>query len=952
MAGTASLDEPLAQGQSLLDRLRDRAAAFAVHAGIRRRRFVPPLVTLLVTLVFWETWTTLPHGRRYDVVADSWSHRVLGAFAARGSPRVESDYQLSADPLPVHHIHERIHFHNTPLSPHRPARNQFLRASGSRTYRQGGPPPVISIVTATQNPRRVMLETAATVFGQSLQNFEWVIVDDHSTDAESLAILAEIAQDPRVIIIPNEGADDIATCRNVGLRWVLSPDRQRDGTVPKYLANLDDDDLYEFTALEKTVWMLESNPDWDLGGFHVIKFGASNETVTSGVHSGATNFFSGNFVPGAAVYSSRAVLKSGCRYDEVNFAIGGEDWDFWLCLAENGHWGGTVPEPLFWYRGNEATFRKQRWGNLFVDGFAPLKARIDEKHRGLSQTGSFPDIPPRPSRQLDAITWEAPYENHLTHFEKSIMFIIPWLFVGGADIGALHQIQLYAEQGYRVTVVCTLHRPPDGLELRPRVLQFTHDIHVLPSFLSSTDLPRYIKYLLDSRGIGEVILCNSQLVYEMLPALVERVPHVKFIDYLHNEAYNGWKSGGYPTYSLLSQRYLSRTITCSSYLRDWLIARGHANPASIGVVKLGIEVSDFSPASEAHKAEKKKQLLGVGPETTVIGVVGRLDPQKRADLVPDIADELRKAGKYKSGDFVIIMIGDGDLKAKVTARIAQVRVHDFVRVLGTIDAPQDYLAATDIFLLPSMSEGISIAVAEAMAMALPIVTANAGALPEQLGFTDDDAGTVAGVLVDHNLDVAHDAPLYAEAIHSLVLDPVKREALGKQGRLKVETTFNWRDTLRGMFDEVRKACLPDLTRSKHLPHPAAHYAIQNLLLEAHDETDLTAFWTRMKARVRSGAGRVLQERCDDSSKELSRWIDKLEQPRKCDNAKIKAALSNDKLQRSANFQCGNWCVFDLTRADYAGWSFNGDCWTPFDEEVPLNCKKYWSFRPAGINLSL
>lgn len=38
--------------------------------------------------------------------------------------------------------------------------------------------------------------------------------------------------------------------------------------------------------------MLESNPEWDLGGFHVIKFNANNETVTQGLHSGAANFYS------------------------------------------------------------------------------------------------------------------------------------------------------------------------------------------------------------------------------------------------------------------------------------------------------------------------------------------------------------------------------------------------------------------------------------------------------------------------------------------------------------------------------------------------------------------------------------------------------------------------------------------------------------------------------------
>lgn len=91
-------------------------------------------------------------------------------------------------------------------------------------------------------------------------------------------------------------------------------------------------------------------------------------------------------------------------------------------------------------------------------------------------------------------------------------------------------IQTYAEAGYRVTVVCTLYKPPDGIELRPEVMQWTHDIHVLPIILRANDFPRYIKHLIESRGIKDVIFSNSMLIYEMLPALTEQMPHVKFID--------------------------------------------------------------------------------------------------------------------------------------------------------------------------------------------------------------------------------------------------------------------------------------------------------------------------------------------------------------------------------------------------------------------------------------
>lgn len=182
------------------------------------------------------------------------------------------------------------------------------------------------------------------------------------------------------------------------------------------------------------------------------------------------------------------------------------------------------------YRQNPAVFRASRWGSTFINGFDSLKEKIQSKYTTLKEPGAFPSIPPRWSRQLETVSWTAPYDALLAHHSKTIMMVIPWLYVGGADIGALHMIQLYAEAGYRVTVLCTLYKAPEGVELRPEVLKWTHDVHVMPSFLRANDFPRYIKHLVESRGIEDVIFSNSQLIYEMLPALVEQLPQVKFVD--------------------------------------------------------------------------------------------------------------------------------------------------------------------------------------------------------------------------------------------------------------------------------------------------------------------------------------------------------------------------------------------------------------------------------------
>ncbi|BGP68917.1 hypothetical protein NBRC10513v2_002253 [Rhodotorula toruloides] len=723
-------------------------------------------------------------------------------------------------------------YSNSPVAPTRPPLNQFLldpRADLSS--------PVVAIITATNNPRPVLVDTATTLFGQSLQNFVWVIVNDHTDEPAALEVLEQVAKDPRVVVIQNRGAKGLAAGRNVGLEYVF----RQYSPPPKYLVSLDDDDLFEYTALEKACWMLESNPDWDLGGFRYVKWGASNETVLTGVHSNSDNFLVGNFVPNAAVYTSRAVLGSGCRYDEVEFQDGGEDWDFWMCLAEHGYWGGSLLEPLYWYRVNSPKFRSQRWGKTFVDGFGALKRHIQTKHARLE--GKFPSKKPARNVPLAPVSWNPPFEQALAHTDKQILFVIPWLWMGGADIGALHMIQLYAAAGYRVTVACTLNQHPESVELRPYVLQYTHDVHILPSFLHVHDFPRYIKHLVRSRGIRQALVSHSQLLYELLPALVEQMPDVEWIDYLHNESYDNWKSAGYPRYSIISQRYLARTITCSYHLKNWLLDNGHLDPDRIGVVKLGIETSKFVPATPAQRSAAKADLLQVEPETLVITVVGRLDPQKRPLLVPRIAEQLLKRIDH---DFVIIMIGNGEHREQLLEMIEMLDMQEYVRILGTRSDPSRYYAASDIFLLPSVSEGISIAINEAMAMGLPVVTARAGALPEQLGELDAHGRQVhgpselGGILVDHELDEINDPVAYAAALESLIVDSALRARLGRNARKLVETGSDWRTTLAGLFDELKLASnLPNFGAGDlRYPHPSAYYATEVLLAESYKLVDM------------------------------------------------------------------------------------------------------------------
>lgn len=271
--------------------------------------------------------------------------------------------------------------------------------------------------------------------------------------------------------------------------------------------------------------------------------------------------------------------------------------------------------------------------------------------------------------------------------------------------------------------------------------------------------------------------------------------------YLHNEAYDGWKSGGYPRYSIIQQRYLARTITCSFYLRNWLLDHGHLDPSRIGVVKLGVDIGSFKAPSHRERNSAKAELLQLEPETTVITFVGRISDQKRPLLLPRIIDSLLdKVGE----DFLLFVIGDGEQIEALRRQVRIRKLEDYIRILGARTNVRDYLAATDIFLLPSLSEGISVAVSEAMAMGLPIVTANAGALPEQLGV--GTTKNLGGVLVDHTIENEEsDAEMYAYELGSLITDYSARRKLGDNARRIVENESEWKESLRGLMEETKLA---------------------------------------------------------------------------------------------------------------------------------------------------
>src|SRR5436309_3873095 len=102
-------------------------------------------------------------------------------------------------------------FSNLPASPRRPKFEYLPRDSGAK--------PVLTIVTPFFNAGEVFRETAASIFAQSLQQWEWIIVNDGSSNPEALALLDEYrSKDSRIRVVDHEVNKGLSAARNTGFR--------------------------------------------------------------------------------------------------------------------------------------------------------------------------------------------------------------------------------------------------------------------------------------------------------------------------------------------------------------------------------------------------------------------------------------------------------------------------------------------------------------------------------------------------------------------------------------------------------------------------------------------------------------------------------------------------------------------------------------------------------------
>ncbi|MCX8095299.1 MAG: glycosyltransferase family 4 protein [Caldisericia bacterium] len=214
-------------------------------------------------------------------------------------------------------------------------------------------------------------------------------------------------------------------------------------------------------------------------------------------------------------------------------------------------------------------------------------------------------------------------------------------------------------------------------------------------------------------------------------------------------------------------------IVPSTSLKEYILKRGYKR--DVRVVHLGIEIYN-----EFYKRED----FGLKETDFVIGSVMRLERVKNPIFLIDTFSLIEKELKNAK----LLIVGDGSLRGEIEKRIDELSLKEKVILLGFRKDVRRIYGIFDVFVLPSIKEGFSIAIIEAMSSSLPVV------VYDSLGVRDIVDNGVNGFIINElNKEIFAEKIIY-------FLDENKRKEFGERNRKKVLEKF----TKEKMVEETKK----------------------------------------------------------------------------------------------------------------------------------------------------
>lgn len=352
-----------------------------------------------------------------------------------------------------------------------------------------------------------------------------------------------------------------------------------------------------------------------------------------------------------------------------------------------------------------------------------------------------------------------------------VLHVIDHLGLGGAQTAVLDMLSNRDRTRFDVEVAVMHGRGPFA-EALERAGVKVHSLSVQkwpPAYV-----PAFLRLIQEGRfDILHFHLQASNWLMKSLAALADAPVRIS-----HDHTSGDLAFRGVP--SLLpdgfSHLFSTRVIAVSDGVRDFL-TRWEAVPRDkVEVIANGVDDSTFRPATAAEKLAAR-QRLKIPPEALVMGGMGRLAYEKNFAALPRLARRLEK--------MVFVVAGSGpesDLLRELSARLG---VADRVVFLGAVTDRPGFYHALDGFILPSLHEGLPMALLEAMASGVPVLASRLEGIAAAV--VEGEEGLLAA---------AGDLDELSEKLRCLAENPALRNSLAAAARRKAVNRYSAARTAR------------------------------------------------------------------------------------------------------------------------------------------------------------
>lgn len=363
-----------------------------------------------------------------------------------------------------------------------------------------------------------------------------------------------------------------------------------------------------------------------------------------------------------------------------------------------------------------------------------------------------------------------------------IAHIVYALDTGGLENGLVNIINRLPKGGYRHLVICLTSSgkfseriTADSVEIVELNKREGHDYKAYIALCKI--LRQHRPDIVHSRNLAAL---EAQFVTLCLPG-VKRV-HGEHGRDVSDLAGTNWK---YNTLRKLSRLLIHHYITVSMDLRSWLMETVGVGSKSVTQIYNGVDQQIFLPRSPDLPSPADLPAEFRADNTFVIGCVGRLAAVKDQACLIDAFAQLQRSHGDLGVNWRLMVVGDGPLRVQLEQQVRDLGLVTQVWFAGDRTDIAPLLRNMDVFVLPSLAEGISNTLLEAMSTGLPVVATCVGGTPE---IVEDG---IQGYLIP-----SQQPDRLASAIVDLVTDQESRETMGHNARAKIEQYFSWDSTVK------------------------------------------------------------------------------------------------------------------------------------------------------------